>query len=612
MNFNENQDNLLKNIIIKKSNNNRKEINYKKLSNLNNKLNIKKPKTFNKDNNNILIHPNLIYKSVLKSVKENNNTNNLNSVNYINKINNIDNKNFGENNYMNYNIKKSGKEIQNIKVNKAKFVNKSNVNNNSNNLSNTYHKTSKTNNILNLKNNISPMNSEMRKELLFHQDSNIDYNSYNSSLFNDYINNHSYTKKHLSNNEIINYKNKNKKENLNINNTNNIIINKSKIDSNQKSLKRAIEDGNLDTFDKNTYNTFFGNENNFTYDNSFKTNVNYNSFIKNNKNKNSKYKLFNSEVKKIINLKTNSNIEPIKSKISNSTLNSNLYLIKNFNPALIDNNSLNYSNRILSKKKKIINISSEHKNIYNNLSNRKKNSFKENDKLYAFSEEQKAFTKLGIEKYTNYQKSQQNKDDIKINKIDIENNLANSVINEDIKKLQKELNHKNLIIKSFLKIINESKRMISQLTEKNNKLKDNSNNLSKQNEKLKNELLYLKNENSTLINNYINYNYNDNEGYINQINNLKKELKKYKIENKGLKKYIIKYTNNKNNKINKINKNNDINENNNLQDYIFKNCCDNIYLENPNDRKCHSTSKKKKTKKVLYINKNFKEDDNYD
>ena len=135
-------------------------------------------------------------------------------------------------------------------------------------------------------------------------------------------------------------------------------------------------------------------------------------------------------------------------------------------------------------------------------------------------------------------------------------------------KLKNEINKKNIIIENYLKIINEYKLKIDKLLNKNKELledsKKNQDVLIKQIKIYQNEICNLKRNNYHLtkinnnrknysiniikdnINNIYSSNSNRNTNYINQINELKKQIENYKVENNNLKIMLIKTENNNN------------------------------------------------------------------
>lgn len=135
-------------------------------------------------------------------------------------------------------------------------------------------------------------------------------------------------------------------------------------------------------------------------------------------------------------------------------------------------------------------------------------------------------------------------------------------------KLKNEINKKNIIIENYLKIINEYKLKIDKLLNKNKELledsKKNQDVLIKQIKIYQNEICNLKRNNYNLtkinnnrknysiniikdnINNIYSSNSNRNTNYINQINELKKQIENYKVENNNLKIMLIKTENNNN------------------------------------------------------------------
>ena len=135
-------------------------------------------------------------------------------------------------------------------------------------------------------------------------------------------------------------------------------------------------------------------------------------------------------------------------------------------------------------------------------------------------------------------------------------------------KLKNEINKKNIIIENYLKIINEYKLKIDKLLNKNKELledsKKNQDVLIKQIKIYQNEICNLKRNNYHLtkinnnrknysiniikdnINNIYSSNSNRNTNYINQINELKKQIENYKVENNNLKIMLIKTENNSN------------------------------------------------------------------
>ena len=203
----------------------------------------------------------------------------------------------------------------------------------------------------------------------------------------------------------------------------------------------------------------------------------------------------------------------------------------------------------------------------------------------------------------------------------IENKSSHNIRNEfkdntDI--LKKEINKKNIIIEKYLKIINEYKLKIDKLLNKNKELLENSEKnqdvLIKQIKIYQNEICNLKRNNYHLtkknnsrknysiniikdnINNIYNCTGNFNDTYIEQINELKSQIEKYKVENNNLKILLIKTENNNNM------------TNNNVQQHLARDSSME-FMGIKSDKKCNSVSKRKMKSRIsISLNKNYEED----
>ena len=540
--------------------------NHQRISSNNNILSKKLPMKANIASSSIIpIKPleNIIYKSIFNSLRNKTNDELLNKTdNALNKTENKENVIIIKNSTLQKHISNPKKQIQNIKVNKTLLINKTKANNNI--PSYIFHK--KVNN---------------NKKFINNNENNFNRTYRNEKEKDYYIKINTNKNKEVNNNRM-DLKNNESKKQIELKKSGNIIMTKRDYFKNIKD----IDDLDLLNNNNNNNDIYYRNEINLTDGNL----VNRNNIIKNDQyytdikerdHNNNKYSN-KSNLKLKLNFDNNNRIYQPSLTLINSNDNTNNNIInkninKKFSSNSIINTQMSYSSKAMSKMKRRIN-STGRTNIYNitDIKNIKK------PKLFTLSEEKRQYPNL------------MQCDNLKPKKIQkpkiyniINSDNLNIGIEENIEKLKNELNKKNKIINNFTKIVSHYKGTISRLIDKNKKLRENSINLLNQIKQYQNEILLLKKENSILINNNINYNYNYNEEYKKQINDLKKELDKYKLENNNLKILII---------------NNNINENkqkiDNSKKKIYSYRSDNILNHRKDIPK----------RKNIFTNKTFQED----
>ena len=584
MNYISKEENPLKKA-IHINENNKFESNYKKIIPHSTRLNKKIAKEINIPfiNNSKKPFVNVIYKSLFNTFKKSitDTTSNLND-NIMNKTENKEKKSIPHKKFIKKhetNINFPQKKHQNIKVNKVISINQSNITKDVNSQTIPIPVYRKRTNSNYRSENITPINSTYKnvKDILYNMNN---YNTFYSIKLKNGIhirNNNKDFRKILFSNK--NNKNNNSNNNKNINN---------KLISEKPYYKKFREFDEFDLMNDKKNQIIFNKDFNLTEGNSINRsnntkNENFYTINKNNK-KVHKYKLSNSEIKKILNLKLKINRHEIKNILNLNNINKNVN--KKFSNHSITNNVIHFSNRINRLKRKI-NISSEITNEYNKSSGSKNDKGqKAKNQFLTFSEETRNYHKTMYQKFKHINNNSKN-----IHLYDDNNNkYASLEQDENIEELKSQINQKNLVINNFTNLIKEYKSTISELIDKNQKLGENSQNLLTEIEKYQNEIINLKKENSILINNNINYNYNCNENFSKQIKLLKEELEKYKEENNHLKIILIKNKNKENRQINEKS------INSNQQFYI------------KNETKSFTSSKSKnKYHRFIYI-KNFKED----
>ena len=513
---------------------------------------------------------NLIYKSIFNSLRNNTNDELLNKTdNPINKTENKENFIINKNFTLQKHISNPQK-LQNIKVNKTLLINRTKTNNNI--PSYILHK--KINNNKNYINN----NNENNINEPYRNEKEKDY----------YIRINTNKNKNVNNNRL-NLKNNESKKKIELKKKGNIIMTKREFFKNIKDIDDLDLLNNNNNNNNNNNDIYYRNEINLTDGNLVNSNNKikngqYYTDIKERDHNNNKYSNKNN-LKLKLNFNNNNRIyQPSLTLINNDNNNNNNNIINKsinnkFSSNSVINTQMSYSSKVMSKIKRRIN-STERTNIYNITDIKNKNIKK--PKFFTLSEEKRQYPNLT--QCDNLKPIQMQKP--KIDNIINSDNL-NIGIEENIEKLKNELNKKNKIINNFTKIVSDYKGTISRLIDKNKKLGENSINLLNQIKQYQNEILLLKKENSILINNNINYNYNYNEEYIKQINDLKKELDKYKLENNHLKILII---------------NNNINENKQKKD----NSKEKIYSYRSDNILNHKKDTPKR--KNIFTNKRFQED----
>ena len=205
------------------------------------------------------------------------------------------------------------------------------------------------------------------------------------------------------------------------------------------------------------------------------------------------------------------------------------------------------------------------------------------------------------------------------------NNNNYNEIKENSEKLKNELIKKNKMIENYSQKLNEYKGRIDILLAKNKKIveesKKNQDMLMSQIKEYQSEIHNLKKTNYDLIkknknnNNkrinslnesYRNCDYNDvssnNRDYIKQINELRNQIEKYKIENNNLKILLIKAKNNSNNF--SKNSNELWKKDSSRNRFSMSNGNEKKY-----DKKSYSVSKSKKRMRMsIFLKKNYEED----
>ena len=361
---------------------------------------------------------NSLYKSIFSSLKINKN----NNLNYKgNKKNKLENKeNYLVNNQYKMNKDNLSNRTGNIKINEIILSNKTKLNNKLKNLVNNrlIDISSTESNIIN-KDIISLTTNNKKEE--------------NSLNINEKMK--KYNSKNYNNNDNIN-KNFNRKEtNLYDNNMKNL--------KDQFILNNYIDDDYKLLEDKNKFysNGMININEENAISNDLSTYNYYNTNIKNKENSNSmKYKLSNSKIKKILNLKLNGN----KIKISNLSLLSkknenNKHIINKVSFNSLNNDIKNYSNRVINKMRRKINTrySEEKPNIYS-LSKVKNQNMEDKSNEYnaylTLSENHPHFQDLKIKEFI------KNSNSIGFNEGNLINNFYNNLEKgRIIKELKKEL-----------------------------------------------------------------------------------------------------------------------------------------------------------------------------
>ena len=451
--------------------------------------------------------------------------------------------------------------------------------------------------------------------------------NYRNIIYKD--NKINYYEEKIKNVNKINIFNKNNKININEE------INKDK----NKLIKRLNTSPNINNYKGNDINYVNINKKNCNKMNKRNISVSkensslYNLSYLKNKEENKTMQISNMITANSNNLTHNDNYE-IENK---SSLFSN-NLEEKYNKYILSPNNNNYSSlsstvnlkNVLknNQKAKIVNNSNNMDNISNNnidlfIQNKMKNynnSTDYNIKLDDLTNELcKSVKSNSIILNKNYDDNKSNKNIKIINTLENKSSHHNTVeFKDNTDKLKFEISKKNNIIEKYLKIINEYKLKIDKLLNKNKELfedsKKNQDALIKQIKVYQNEISNLKRNNYHLtkinnsrknysiniikdnISNIYSCKGNRNTDYIKQINELKKQIENYKMENNNLKIMLIKAEN-------KIKISNNNGDQSLARDSSMK------VIGIKNDKKSNSVSKSKTKLRIsISLKKNYEED----
>ena len=474
-------------------------------------------------------------------IKKNENNNNQNNIiqinnNQNNNIQNIyyQNNNIQNNNIQNYNIQNNNNQIINNKNINIQNINYQNINNQNIKYQNNY-----IQNFNNQKNNIQNIyNQNFNYQNINYQNNNIQNINYqNNNIKNNNIQNKNIQNINIQNNNIkniynqnINYQNSNNQNN-NIKNNNNQNKNIQNNNIQNKNIQNInIQNNNI----KNIYNQNINYQNINNQNNNIKNNNNQNINIQNSniqniniQNNNIKTdKIQNNNVKNINyqnnniqnNNYQNNNIQNLNIKNNNNQI-INIKNINNQNINIqnnnIPNNNINNNNYQNINNNNIQNNNYQNNNIQNNNyqnNNNQNNNFQNNNNQNINNQNK------NIQNINNQNNNIQNNN--------IQNNNFQNINNQNINNQsnnQNNDNKNNNIQNNNIQNINNQNNNIQNINNQNNNIKNNNN----QNNNIQNNNNNNLNMNKNIFNNEVkNESLPDNNKSKNNENNLNKNVNK--------------------------------------------------------------------------------------